>query len=162
MSAFASVVQVSLLTSNEVLSFLTAFFWILLTIFPLFICVCLRTDAGNSLWLLEDGLAGEHSSYRHGDQPGGSWQGGYSLDSVRRPPASLVASLLSTSLTFLPPQCTDVLLVRYVVKHWPHVSAAFILFIWLVRSGRNLIDGLHYHIGFQATVSLEWLSNGSL
>lgn len=36
-----------------------------------------RPHAGDSLRLLEDGMAGEHSSYRHGDQLGGSGQGGY-------------------------------------------------------------------------------------
>lgn len=40
-------------------------------------CVCFlcRTDAGDRHWLLEDGVAGKHGNHRHGDQPGGSWQG---------------------------------------------------------------------------------------
>lgn len=37
----------------------------------------LRAHAGDSVRLLEDGVAGEYSRYRHGDQPGGSGQGGY-------------------------------------------------------------------------------------
>lgn len=37
----------------------------------------LRSDAGDGLRLLEDGLAGEHGGDRNGDKPGGSGQGGY-------------------------------------------------------------------------------------
>lgn len=36
---------------------------------------CCRADAGDDLWLLEDGVAREHSEHRHGDQPGGSGAG---------------------------------------------------------------------------------------
>lgn len=39
----------------------------------------LRAHAGDGLRLLEDGVAGEHGSYRHGDQPGGSGQGRHQL-----------------------------------------------------------------------------------
>lgn len=65
---------------------------------------CHRTNAGNSLRLLEDGLAGEHGGYRHGDQPGGSRQGGYPLAAASFPPRQ----------PFIPPcvACTDVAGVR--------------------------------------------------
>lgn len=42
-----------------------------------FLSHALRSDAGDRLRLLEDGLAGEHGGHRNGDKPGGSGQGGY-------------------------------------------------------------------------------------
>ena len=39
------------------------------------VCLCARPHAGDGEGLLEDGVAGEFSIYRHGYQPCGGWQG---------------------------------------------------------------------------------------